>query len=159
MASFSVEDPSPPTLIKVAKPIQNVCQPTFWMKMSPNICPYIGLEIPLRGDSNFTVMFLRLPPVISTLGIPQGNTFFWRRDDGPHFARKPSIWEPSKSTKAGAQLYSHSLTQATLNRYSRIYDAGGLWWLAIASRVPVNQVCATRSVLFFKVGLECHQIT
>ena len=72
------------------------------LKMSPNICPYIGLEIPLHGDSNFTVMFLCPPPVTSTLGIPQGNTFFFRRDDGPHFARKPPMWEPPKSTKAGA---------------------------------------------------------
>ena len=75
--------------------------PTTISKTSPNICPYIGVEIPLRGHSNFTVMFLCLLPVISTLGIPQGNTFF-RRDDGPHFARKPPIWEPPKSTKAGA---------------------------------------------------------
>ena len=94
------------------------------LKMSPNICPYIGLEIPLRGDSNFTVMFLCPPPVTSTLGIPQGNTFVFgemtvlispeNRQFGSH--PNPQKLEP--------QLYSHSLAQATLNRYSRIYDAG-----------------------------------
>ena len=72
------------------------------------------------------VMFLGVPPVISTLGNPQGKYFLFRRGDGPSTRKKQTpIWEPPKSISIHPQLYSHSLTWATLNRYSRIYDAGG----------------------------------
>ena len=70
-------------------------------------------------------MFLCLPPVISTLGIPQGNAFFpgemkvLTSPENHQFGSHPNPLELEP------QLYSHSLTQATLNRYSRIYDAGG----------------------------------
>ena len=70
--------------------------------MALDICPYIGLGIPLCGLSNFCVMFLGVPPVISTLGNPQGKYFLGGEVKGLHFAKKPPIWEPPKSIKAGA---------------------------------------------------------
>ena len=89
--------------------------------MSPNICPYIGLEIPLHGDSNFTVMFLCLPPVSSTKGIRffSGEMTVLISPENRQFGSHPN------PLKLEPQLYYHSLTQATLNRYSHIYDVGG----------------------------------
>ena len=72
------------------------------LKIVSDICPYIGLGIPLCGLSNLCVMFLGVPPVISTLGIPQGTYFGGGEVKSLHLAKKPPIWEPPKSTKAGA---------------------------------------------------------
>ena len=93
------------------------------LQLSPNVCPYIGLEIPLHGHSNSTAMFLCLPPVSSTLGIPQGNTFFFGEMTVLISPENRQFGSHPNPLKLEPQLHSHSLTLATLNRYSRIYDA------------------------------------
>ena len=70
------------------------------LKMVSDICPYIGLGIPLCGLSNFCVMFLGVPPVISTLGSPQGKYFLGGEVTGLHL--------DNKTTNLGAtQIHFH----------------------------------------------------
>jgi hypothetical protein len=85
------------------------------LKMTSNICPYIGLEIPLCGLSIFCVMFLGVSPVSSTLGNPQRKYNLFARRRAFTSPKNP----PISTSIDNPQLYSHSLTQATLNRYSR----------------------------------------
>ena len=93
--------------------------------MGLNICLYIGLEIPLCGLSYFCAMFLGVSGVTSTMG----NT----REEYVCFGEVRVFTSPQKATNLGAtQIHFHPSPtvftlahQATLNRYSRIYDAGG----------------------------------
>ena len=60
------------------------------------------------------------------LGEPPGKIrFLFGEMKGLHFPQKPPIWEPPKSTKAGAPTVFSLAHLGKLNRYSHIYDAGG----------------------------------
>ena len=74
-------------LDKSCKKNHNKRVSTNILKTSLNLCPYIGLEITLRVHSNSCVMFLCVPPVISTLATPRG-ILFLGRDEGPSLRQK-----------------------------------------------------------------------
>ena len=101
---------SEPIYLDKSAPNHQTHVPTNILKIVSNICPYIGLEIPLRGLSNSCVMFLGVPPVISTLGNPRWNIVVsarWRAFTSPEnhqFGSHPNPLKPEP------QLYSHSLT-------------------------------------------------